>query len=92
MGPLDSLNHVLNFLAPAFCVALLTVIGARILMKKGAKTPRMAAQFAINFVFSALVLLAGLWLFGHDGKMATYAALVLACASVQAWMLRGARR
>jgi hypothetical protein len=37
------------------------------------------------------VLLGGLWFFGHDGKMATYAALVLACASSQWWMLRAAR-
>jgi hypothetical protein len=34
-------------------------------------------------------LTAGLLLFGHDGKMATYAALVLAAALCQWLLLRG---
>ena len=92
MGPLDFLIHLLNFLAPAFFVGLLMALGARLLMQRGSKTPGFLAQIAINFAASALVLLAGLWFFGHDGKMATYAALVLASATVQAWMLLGARR
>ena len=37
-----------------------------------------------------LVLLCGLVVFGRDGKMATYASLVLACASSQ-WLLLRAR-
>ena len=92
MGPLDSLIHVLNFLAPALFVGLFTALGARLLMQKGSKTPGFMAQLAINFAAASLVLLSGLWFFGHDGKMATYAALVLASATAQAWMLRGARR
>jgi hypothetical protein len=35
-----------------------------------------------------LVLLAGLWFFGRDGKMLTYAALVVASATVQ-WVMLG---
>ena len=38
-------------------------------------------QWLLDFGVCALVLLAGLWLTGRDGKMATYAALVLACAT-----------
>jgi hypothetical protein len=38
-----------------------------------------------------LILLAGLVIFEHDGKMATYAAMVLACASSQ-WIAAKAWR
>ena len=38
-----------------------------------------------------MVLVAGLVFFGRDGKMATYAALVLAIASSQWLLLRGWR-
>jgi len=34
----------------------------------------------INAMAGVFVLAAGLWAFGRDGKMATYAAMVLACA------------
>jgi hypothetical protein len=37
------------------------------------------------------VLVAGLWWFGHDGKMATYAALVVLPALAQGVLLRGWR-
>jgi hypothetical protein len=36
-------------------------------------------------------LFAGLWFFGHDGKMASYGAMVLACATSQWVLLRGWR-
>ncbi|WP_366887921.1 hypothetical protein [Rhodoferax sp.] len=55
-------------------------------MKNRPLTQHWYAQAAINFVVCLLVLLGGLWFFGHDGKMATYAALVLACATSQ-WLL-----
>jgi hypothetical protein len=37
------------------------------------------------------VLAGGLMFFGHDGQMATYAALVLACATSQ-WLVGGGWR
>lgn len=89
MGFLDVLYHLLNFFVPALGVAVLTVLGSAVLMKRGAATPGLLAQAAINFAVCAVVLVAGLWLFGRDGKIATYAALVLVCATSQAWMLRG---
>jgi len=90
MGPLDLLIHLLNFAAPALVVALLTALLARVCMRNMAPAQALPAQIAINFVVCLAVLLGGLWFFGHDGKMATYAALVLACASSQWWMLRAA--
>jgi hypothetical protein len=88
MGPIDSLIHLLNFAAPALVVGLLTALLSRVFMKKRAVAQSLLAQAAINFAVCLLVLLGGLWFFGHDGKMLTYAALVLACASSQWCMAR----
>lgn len=87
MGLLDILNHVLNFLAPAFWLALLLPLGARLVMKKRSAVPTFWTQTVVNFGANALVLLLGLWFFGHDGKMVTYAGMVLMGATSQ-WLLR----
>lgn len=91
MGPLDLLNHLLNFLAPALWVAVLVALAARIFMKKRPVASALYAQVAINFVVGAAVLVLGLWFFGHDGKMATYTGMALLCATSQWFMLRGWR-
>ncbi|WP_369821731.1 hypothetical protein [Polaromonas sp. OV174] len=49
------------------------------------------AQAAIVFIVNLLLLTAGLLFFGHDGKMQTYAALVLGAALCQWGLLRGWR-
>lgn len=88
MGPLDILNHLLNFVAPATFVALLLVLGGRLL---GAKGGALAGwrQWAVVFVVGLVVLAAGLALWGRDGKMLTYAALVVATATCQWVLVRG---
>ncbi|MBX3652940.1 MAG: hypothetical protein KF686_02050 [Ramlibacter sp.] len=83
MGPLDLLLHLLNFLAPALFVALVLTLLARLFMKNKAVALAWYAQAAINFVAGVAALGAGLAFFGRDGKMATYAALVVACAASQ---------
>ena len=91
MGPLDLLNHLINFLAPAAWLALLVPLLARLFIKNQAAAPVWYAQAAINFVVSLLVLAGGLWFFGHDAKMLTYTAMALLCATSQWLMLRGWR-
>jgi type III secretory pathway component EscT len=91
MAIFDFVFHALNFAAPAAAVTVLMVLAGRFLERKVAKTPVWQAQAAINFIVCMMVLLLGLWFFGNDGKMATYAALVLACACSQWAMLRGWR-
>ncbi len=88
MRTLDLLLHLLNFAAPAACVALLMMLGSRIFIRKQPMAPRLWAQFAINFVVCLMALVVGLWFFGRDGKMASYAALVVCCTTSQWWMLR----
>ncbi|OYQ39373.1 hypothetical protein CHU94_18560 [Rhodoferax sp. TH121] len=88
MGPLDLLNHLLNFAAPALAVGLVLAFLAPVFMKNKALDRTRTAQVAINFVVGLLALLAGLLFFGRDGKMASYAALVLATAASQWWAMR----
>lgn len=91
MGPLDLLNHLLNFVAPAFFVAVLVTLAARIFMKKSPVATALWVQSAINFVVSTAVLALGLWFFGRDGKMLAYLGMALLCATSQWVMLRAWR-
>lgn len=87
MDPLIALNHLLNFVAPAAVLAVLLAPGSRWLMGKSTAALSWWAQAAIVFAVGCGVLAAGLWWLGRDGKLLTYAALVLACATCQ-WVLR----
>ncbi len=88
MGFIDAISHLLNFIAPAAAVALGVVLAGKVYQRKIPSRRSFVRLFAINFVVCALVLLAGLWFFGRDGKMLTYAALVVASATVQ-WVMLG---
>ena len=93
MTALNLINQLLNFIAPAACVALLVVLLARLfsgfLQAKMTEARTLWVQFAIVFVAGVLLLLAGLLLFGRDGKMATYALLAVGAATCQWLLLRG---
>ena len=83
-------DHILNFIAPAAMVALLLVLSSRIfsrfLVSKRPVAQSISEQAATIFIVNVLALAAGLVFFGNDGKMATYAAMVLAAAVCQ-WIL-----
>ena len=87
------IDHILNFIAPAATVALLLVllsrVSSRFLASKMLLAQSIWAQAAIIFIVDVLVLAAGLVFFGNDGKMATYAAMVLAAAVCQWVMFKG---
>ena len=91
MGPLQLANHLFSFAAPALFLALaLTFIGP--LLVRGGAPVRRAVAFGVNLLCGLVVLAAGLWVFGRDGKMATYTALVVVVGSSQ-WLLgQGWRR
>ena len=84
MGPLDTLNHLVNFLAPALAVALVLALLGPLLVQKRPGAPVLLAQVAINFVACSAALALGLWFFGNDGKMATYAGMLMLCSLAQA--------
>ena len=90
MGPLDLLTHWFNFVAPAFSVAVLVVVLANLGSAAPVRKSALVLQSAVNAGVCVAVMLAGLWLWGQDGKMATYCAMVLACATTQ-WLLQRRR-
>ena len=92
MSPIDLLWHVLNFFAPAAGMGLIAPTLAKLLWRRGLAGARWAWLAAWVTAASATVLLAGLMVFGRDGKMATYAAMVLACALTLWWFGFGAGR
>ena len=91
MGPIDLFNHLLNFIAPALVVGGGVAVFSRFFMKKSTQPIAIWWLIAINSAVGAGILLAGLVLFGRDGKMLTYLALVLAVATSQ-WLVAGGWR
>ena len=89
MSFITLVNALANFVAPALALALLVPLLSRFFAKKRPGAGVFITHAAINFVAGVLVLCLGLGYFGHDGKMATYAALVLAVATCQWLMQRG---
>ena len=85
MSFFELLRHLLSFIAPALAVAVLVALVARVVLPPAARPHSWWLAVALNTLAGTLVLAAGLWFFGRDGKMATYAALVLAVATMQ-WL------
>ena len=85
MGPLDALMHLGNLFLPAVALAALAAGLAKLLWRRElaqVSFKRLALPAAIA---CAVVTLAGLLVFGRDGRMATYAGMVLACAFTLWW-------
>jgi lipopolysaccharide export LptBFGC system permease protein LptF len=85
VNALDLFKHVLSFAAPALAVALVVTLAGRWLLPRSSPGRAGWVFFAINSVAGLAALGAGLWYFGRDGKMASYAAMVLAVATAQ-WL------
>ena len=91
MGLFELINHLLNFVAPALTVGFLVALLAPAL--RGPRPARgRLAQASLNAAAGVLALVGGLWFFGNDGKMATYAAMLGLIASSQWWAGRGWKR
>jgi hypothetical protein len=85
MGPIDAFWHLLNLFGPAIGLGLIAPTLAKLLWRRElALVPwRALAQWVA--VACAVVILAGLVVLGRDGRMATYAALVLVTAAALWW-------
>ena len=82
------IGHIANLFAPAIGMAVLLWGMPRLWPK--AKAGRWAARRELMAlcVLGTGVLLVGLVVFGRDGKMLSYAALVLAQGSLAWWVRR----
>jgi len=85
MGPLDALNHLLNLFLPALGLGLLAAAAAKLVWRRELSTVAWRRLALPACASSAVVMLGGLVLFGRDGKMATYGAMVLVCALTLWW-------
>ncbi|MGE4241991.1 hypothetical protein [Ramlibacter sp.] len=90
MNALALAVHLAGFVLPAAAVAALVALAARFILR-GARESRWWVAPAVNFASGVAALAAGLAMFGRDGKMATYAALVVAVATSQWMVSRGWR-
>ena len=86
MGPIDAFWHLLNFFAPALGVGLLAPSFAKLLWRRELGAVSWTRLSAWAIASCAAVSVAGLVVFGHDGKMVTYAAMVTACALTLWWV------
>ena len=85
MGPLDALWHLLNFVAPAMGLGVIAAGLCKLIFRSDLAhvSWRRLATWACSASLAALI--GGLVITGRDGRMATYAAMVLACALALAW-------
>jgi hypothetical protein len=95
MTAFNLINQLFNFVAPAAGVALLLILFTRLFAgffrSKRPVTLGWKAQAAIVFIAGVGLLLAGLVVFGRDGKVASYALLAVGAASCQWLLLRGGK-
>jgi uncharacterized membrane protein HdeD (DUF308 family) len=91
MGLFALLNHLINLLAPALVVGPLLAVVAPLVQKKAALRHSWLWHSVLNVLAGVLALLAGLWFFGHDGKMASYMAMLVCCATAQFAAVKGWR-
>jgi len=93
VSALALLNHLANLLAPAWGMAALL---AAALTWRGAGGGGALRRFGVHLAWLGVagsgVLVAGLVLQGRDGRMATYAALVLVLGALAAWRDRPSAR
>ena len=90
MNAFDALWHILHFTAPAFAVAALLSLRGPFWGSKSILSGFLR-RFVLNTVAALAALSLGLWFLGNDGKMLTYLAMVLACASSQWCLMRSWR-
>jgi hypothetical protein len=85
MNALDIFWHLLGFIAPALGAGLIASALAKLLWRKQLAHSAWWRLAAWPSAAGAAVLVGGLLLFGRDGRMATYALMVLFSALALGW-------
>jgi len=83
--------HLLNFVAPAVFVGTFLAVLAPVFLRKSVRRSSWKLRALSNSLCGLGALLAGLWVFGHDGKMASYLGLLVASAASQFFWMRPGR-
>lgn len=86
MSAFDALNHLFNFVLPALVVGPLAAAFAKAVWRSELRAVRWRRLASWATAASALALIGGLIVFGRDGVMATYGAMIVAAALTLLWV------
>lgn len=89
MNFLDFFWHIADFAAPALLLGAISAAAAKWLWRSALRSTPWFHLGCSAAAASLLACVVGLVITGRDGKMVTYAAMVLACAASLWWRLRG---
>lgn len=79
MGPIDLLWHLLDLFGVAALLGAIAATGVWLMRRRSARAAGSWRRLTLAAcAAAAAATLAGLALFGHDGRMATYLLMVLA--------------
>lgn len=85
MGFLDAVWHLLNFVAPALGLGLLSASFAKLCWRQALQGVPWRRLAAWSCGGAGVALVAGLLLSGRDGRMLTYLAMTVASAAALLW-------
>jgi hypothetical protein len=83
--PVDAFWHIVNFFATALVTGFVAAAATKLVWRRELARAGWFGLGAWASAAMAVVSAIGLLVFGHDGKMATYAAMVVACALALWW-------
>ena len=85
MSPIDAFWHLLGLFLPAWLTAALAAAAAKLLWRGDLRGVRWTRPALWAGAAGSLVLLGGLVLLGRDGRMLSYALMLLAAALALWW-------
>ncbi len=84
MHATDVLWHLMNFCAPALGIGACAAVLSRLVWRRELRRG-FVALWARASVAALVASIAGLVVFERDGRMTTYAAMIVACAAAIWW-------
>ena len=85
MGPLDVLWHLGNLFLPALGLGVLSAAAAKLIWRRDLASRPWKALAGPACAAACAMVIVGLVTLGRDGKMATYAGMVVASALTLWW-------
>ena len=85
MDLVDGLWHLLNFYAAAVGIGFIASSASKLLWRRDLQATSWWRLWLWSSGTAAVMAIAGMVFFGRDGKMATYGAMLSACALSQWW-------
>jgi hypothetical protein len=85
LHPADAFWHLTNFFAPAVVLGAIAASAAKLIWRRELRPVRLLRLWSWAAAAAALASIGGLLAFERDGRMATYGAMVVACAAGLWW-------